>query len=130
MGFSEVACSGDREDWGRTGSSTVILRDMSTPPSTSSPPPPRSFDWQHVAIVALALLGGAACVLLPDLAKYFGPVLSGVVPLALAKTPPGRGSDVSSSRPEGEGVTVINIGSPPADLTMRDGDVSIKWRNR
>ena len=46
-------------------------------------------DWQHIALVALAIVGGIACVLKPAVAQYVGPLVSVLVPLALGKMPPG-----------------------------------------
>lgn len=52
----------------------------------------KQLDWQHIAILALALVGGIACAVRPEVAHYIGPVLSLIVPLALQKPPVG-GSD-------------------------------------
>ena len=47
------------------------------------------FDWQHIALLALALAGAALCAWRPDAARYAGPILAALVPAALAKLPPG-----------------------------------------
>jgi hypothetical protein len=54
----------------------------------------KNLDWQHIALIALALAGGIACVWRPAVAQYVGPLVSVLVPLALGKAPPG-GSDGS-----------------------------------
>ena len=46
------------------------------------------FDWQHIALLALALAGAALCAWRPDAARYAGPILAALVPAALAKLPP------------------------------------------
>lgn len=46
-------------------------------------------DWQHIALLALALAGAALCAWRPDAARYAGPVLAALIPAALAKFPPG-----------------------------------------
>lgn len=47
------------------------------------------YDWQHIALIALALIGGIACAVRPEVAHYIGPLVSVLVPMALQKTPPG-----------------------------------------
>lgn len=51
----------------------------------------KSLDWQHITLLALALVGGIACAYRPDVARYIGPLVSVLVPLALNKQPPGTG---------------------------------------
>ena len=46
------------------------------------------FDWQHIALLALALAGAALCAWRPDAARYAGPILAALIPAALAKLPP------------------------------------------
>ena len=46
------------------------------------------FDWQHIALLALALAGAALCAWRPEAARYAGPILAALVPAALAKLPP------------------------------------------
>ena len=48
-------------------------------------------DWQHLALLALALVGGIACAYRPETARYIGPLVGALVPLALQKMPPGTG---------------------------------------
>ena len=45
-------------------------------------------DWQHVTIAALAIVGGVACALRPEVAHYIGPLLTVLVSAALAKGSP------------------------------------------
>lgn len=47
------------------------------------------FDWQHIALLALALAGAALCAWRPEAARYAGPILAALIPAALAKLPPG-----------------------------------------
>ena len=46
------------------------------------------FDWQHIALLALALAGAALCAWRPEAARYAGPILAALIPAALAKFPP------------------------------------------
>lgn len=46
------------------------------------------FDWQHIALLALALAGAALCAWRPEAARYAGPILAALIPAALAKLPP------------------------------------------
>jgi hypothetical protein len=86
------------------------------------------FDWQHAAMAAAALTGAIVCFMVPDLAKYAGPIVSGIVPLALAKKSPLDKAD-HDARSDDDKVTVINIGTPPQDLIVEDGDIRIKWQD-
>jgi len=47
------------------------------------------FDWQHIALLALALAGAALCAWRPDATRWAGPILAALIPAALAKLPPG-----------------------------------------
>lgn len=47
-------------------------------------------DWQHLALVALAIAGAAVCAWRPAAAQYVGPLVAALVPAALAKVPPWR----------------------------------------
>jgi len=47
------------------------------------------FDWQHIALLALALAGAALCAWRPEATRWAGPVLAALIPAALAKFPPG-----------------------------------------
>jgi hypothetical protein len=46
------------------------------------------FDWQHIALLALALAGAALCAWRPEAARWAGPILAALIPAALAKLPP------------------------------------------
>jgi len=52
------------------------------------------FDWQHVALLALALAGAALCAWRPDATRWAGPILAALIPAALAKLPPGAPAPV------------------------------------
>jgi hypothetical protein len=45
-------------------------------------------DWQHLALVALAMVGAVVLVWKPEAAPYVGPLVSALVPAALAKGSP------------------------------------------
>ena len=45
-------------------------------------------DWQHIALLALALAGAALCAWRPEAARWAGPILAALIPAALAKLPP------------------------------------------
>ena len=57
------------------------------------------FDWQHIALLALALAGAALCAWRPDAARYAGPILAALVPAALAKLPPVAPAPVAAPTP-------------------------------
>ena len=57
------------------------------------------FDWQHIALLALALAGAALCAWRPDAARYAGPILAALVPAALAKLPPVAPAPVAPPTP-------------------------------
>ena len=87
-------------------------------------------DWQHVALLGLSLLGAGVCMIFPDFAKFVGPIVSAVVPIALAKHSP-LGKEESMNAHVGRGETVIiNVGSAPAELSLGDdGDLKIRWQD-
>lgn len=58
------------------------------------------FDWQHIALLALALAGAALCAWRPEAARYAGPVLAALIPAALAKFPPGATPTTPVAAPE------------------------------
>ena len=46
-------------------------------------------DWQHIVLLALAIVGGIACAVRPAAAEYIGPILAVIVPVALQTRPVG-----------------------------------------
>jgi hypothetical protein len=88
-------------------------------------------DWQHIILAALAIAGGFLCAFKPETARIIGPLVSAIVPLALAKKSPVTSSQsptVTSSSSEEAGPTVINIGTIPSNMTVSDeGDLKITW---
>jgi hypothetical protein len=98
-------------------------------------------DWQHVVIFGLALAGGVVCALDPRIAQFVGPVLSGVIPFAIAKKSPllGLGTAGAASQPCHPGgkqsddetsVTIINVAVEPKELRLTaGGDLKVVWRD-
>ena len=89
-------------------------------------------DWQHIILAAIAVAGGFLCAFKPETAQIIGPLVSAIVPLALAKKSPVTSSPQSSSTTntssEEAGPTVINIGTMPSNMTVSDeGDLKITW---
>lgn len=85
-------------------------------------------DWQHVALGIVALTGAVVCFMVPDLAKFAGPIVSTLVPLALAKHSPLEKSDGEFARVKRGETIVINIGSTPAEVSLgEDGDLRVRW---
>lgn len=90
-------------------------------------------DWQHIILAAIAVAGGFLCAFKPETAQIIGPLVSAIVPLALAKKSPVSTSSQSSSSTtntssEEAGPTVINIGTIPSNMTVSDeGDLKITW---
>ena len=86
-------------------------------------------DWQHVALLALALAGAGVCLFRPEFSKYVTPILSAVVPLALAKSSPlpqqQAALAAANKRPD---VVVLNTGDTPAEVHVSDdGALKVRW---
>lgn len=85
-------------------------------------------DWQHVALGVVALAGAAVCFMIPDLAKFAGPVISALVPLAIAKNSPLEKSEGGVAHVKRGETIVINVGSAPAEVSLgEDGGLKIRW---
>jgi len=88
-------------------------------------------DWQHIILAALAIAGGFLCAFKPETARIIGPLVSAIVPLALAKKSPVTSmaqSAPTNNTSEEAGPTVINIGTTPSNMTVsEEGDLKITW---
>lgn len=93
--------------------------------------PQFEMDWQHIVLTALAIAGGFLCAFKPEMAHIIGPIVSAIIPLALAKNSPvisASQAAVCSGSSEDAGPTVINIGVIPNNMTVTDeGDLKISW---